>query len=225
MKKRTLRTLLLMMLVAALSVGATFAYLTSTDSATNTFTVGKVNIMLDEAKVDEYGVEVPDADRVKENSYKLIPGHTYVKDPTVTVMADSEESYIRMVVEVSNIDAVKATFPKADYPEYYNGELFLLQNLIHGWDNSVWTYVVEGDGRTNTDKYEFRYYKTVSTLDKADLMLEPLFTEIAFPASVTAELLANLESIGLAINIEAHAIQAKGFDDASAAWTAFDAEN
>lgn len=45
-KKRFVAILLCMTLVALAAIGATFAYLTSTDSVTNTFTVGNVKIDL-----------------------------------------------------------------------------------------------------------------------------------------------------------------------------------
>ena len=54
MKKRVLLIVFAMVLVAALSVGLTLAYLTSQDSVTNTFTVGQVNITMDEARAKGY---------------------------------------------------------------------------------------------------------------------------------------------------------------------------
>ncbi|MCI6842153.1 MAG: SipW-dependent-type signal peptide-containing protein, partial [Clostridiales bacterium] len=57
MKARN-KILLLALCMAALiavSVLGTMAYLTSTDTVTNTFTVGKVAITLDEAKVNTAG--------------------------------------------------------------------------------------------------------------------------------------------------------------------------
>lgn len=101
MKNRKLRKILLTicsaMLLVCLSVGATVAYLTSTDTVTNTFTVGKVAITLDETDVDN---STPNADRDKANSYKLMPGHEYTKDPVVHVSSDSEECYL--FVKVTN---------------------------------------------------------------------------------------------------------------------------
>lgn len=95
-------------LTAALAVGGTFAYLTATtDVVENTFTVGKVAITLDEAKVDAYGVAVAGADRVIANQYKLIPGHNYVKDPTVHVDATSETCWLFVKV-VNGIAAIEA---------------------------------------------------------------------------------------------------------------------
>ena len=56
--KALLLTLCAVLLVAATIFG-TMAYLTSTDTVTNTFTVGKVNIKLDEAKANSDGTLVP----------------------------------------------------------------------------------------------------------------------------------------------------------------------
>lgn len=201
------------LLLVAASVFGTMAYLTSTDTVTNTFTVGKVNIKLDEAKVNADGTPVTPAERVKENSYKLLPGHTYTKDPTVTVEAGSEDSYVRMKVEVKNIDQLKAVFTDASYCGT-NG-VFLLQKLVGDWDNAKWAsvgYEQSKDGKTGT--YEFRYYQKTGPAT-----LVPLFTTITIPGSVDA---AGLEKLGnVKINITGEAIQADGFADANAAWAAF----
>lgn len=50
-KKRFVAILLCMTLVALAAIGATFAYLTSTDGVTNTFTVGNVKIKLIESSL------------------------------------------------------------------------------------------------------------------------------------------------------------------------------
>lgn len=86
------------MLVCA-TIAGTLAYLTSTDTVTNTFTVGNVSIKLDEAKVDVNGKAVTPEQRVKENKYKLLPGQTYSKDPTIHVQAGSEDCYVFVKVE------------------------------------------------------------------------------------------------------------------------------
>lgn len=122
MKTRTkalLLTVCAVLLVAA-TVFTTVAYLKSTDAVTNTFTVGKVAITLDEAKVDEYGTAVTPANRVKANTYKLIPGHTYTKDPTVHFAAGSEASYLFVKVE-NGLSAIEA------------GQTIKKQILANGW--------------------------------------------------------------------------------------------
>ena len=58
--KKGSKALLVLACAGCLVIGTVFgtmAYLTSTKSVTNTFTVGDVEIKLDEAVVDEYGTE------------------------------------------------------------------------------------------------------------------------------------------------------------------------
>ena len=107
-KTKALALALCAVLLVVSTVFVTMAYLTSQDSVTNTFTVGQVNITLDEAKVDEYGnpvdeggkhVELASAPRQTGNEYKLIPGHTYTKDPTVNVDSSSEDCYLFVKIE------------------------------------------------------------------------------------------------------------------------------
>ena len=64
---------------------------------------------MDEAPVDTNGKKVEGA-RVKANSYKLLPGHTYNKDPMVTVLKDSEPAYIKMTVTFSKANELDAIF-------------------------------------------------------------------------------------------------------------------
>lgn len=110
MGKKTKALLLALCAVALVvtTVFSTMAYLTSNDSVTNTFTVGKVAITLDEAKANPDGTLVPNADRVQANSYKLLPGHSYAKDPTVHVAADSENCYLYVKVE-NGINTIEDT--------------------------------------------------------------------------------------------------------------------
>ena len=206
MKKKILLVGLLVVLVAAVSVGLTVAYLTSADTVTNTFTVGDVEIALDEAAVNENGEAIEGAARVKANTYKLIPGHTYVKDPTVTVKAGSAESYVRMLVTVTNSSAFDAVLPNAD-----------LRAIFGGYDDSKWTYVKNTENADNTRTYEFRYHTTVTA--SADKALEPLFTGITVPGTLNNDQLKTLQ--GAQIIVEAEAIQADSFDNADAAWAAF----
>lgn len=92
-KSKALLLALCAVLLVAASVLGTMAYLTSRAEVTNTFTVGSVSITLDEAPVDENG-EATTGTRVTENSYKLMPGHEYDKDPTIHVAANSEDCWL-----------------------------------------------------------------------------------------------------------------------------------
>ena len=114
MKKKILKVLALVACAVLLVVGSiagTLAFLTDkTDAVKNTFTVGKIDITLDETDVDLYGVADGTA-RVTENKYKLIPSHNYVKDPTIHVTAGSEVCYLFVKVEngIKNIEATDNT--------------------------------------------------------------------------------------------------------------------
>ena len=92
-KSKALLLALCAVLLVAASVLGTMAYLTSQDEVTNTFTVGSVSITLDEAPVDANGKETTGA-RVTTNSYKLMPGHEYDKDPTIHVAQNSEDCWL-----------------------------------------------------------------------------------------------------------------------------------
>ena len=109
-KKKVFVTVLCAAALVVASVLGTMAFLTSTDQVTNTFTVGKVAITLDETDVTPMGVQDTDA-RVQGNEYKLIPGHTYIKDPTVHVDADSEDSWLFVKVDngISDLEATGNT--------------------------------------------------------------------------------------------------------------------
>lgn len=197
-------------LLVAASVFGTLAYLTATDEVVNTFTVGSVAIKLDEAKANPDGTLVENADRVDKNSYKLLPGHTYAKDPMVTVLKDSEKSYIRMTVSFSN---------SAELDAIFEGEANMLE-IFNGYDSATWLYKgnVE-DVAANTRTYEFWYKETVDTLNGNDLKLDALFDSITVPGEITKEQLATINNMTITVN--AHAIQADGFETADAAWAAF----
>ena len=215
MKKKLLIMSVAMVLVCAFAVGMTIAYLTSTDEVVNTFTVGNVQIKLDEADVDEYG-RVPQgspAPRVTANTYKLIPGHTYTKDPTVTVLEGSEESYIKMTVTVTKSDVLDDIFAP-------NGAD--LTSIFIGYDGTTWIYKgITEDNENKTRTYEFWYKETVDARENAE-ELEPLFTSIVVPDFITGDQLAELQTMKITVN--AYAIQADGFDNAADAWAAYPAQ-
>jgi len=103
-KNKVLLSVLALVLVAAISVAGTVAYLTSkTEEVVNTFTVGEVKIDLKEKKVAEDG-SVPSgttADKYTETkqSYKVYPGGVYNKAPAVLVDASSEKCYVFVKVD------------------------------------------------------------------------------------------------------------------------------
>lgn len=207
--KAILMALCAVLLVAA-SVMGTLAYLTSTDTVTNTFTVGNVQIKLDEAKANTDGTLVENADRVKANSYKLLPGHTYNKDPMVTVLKGSESCYVKMTVTFTKAAELDAIFA----PNGAN-----LTSIFAGYDSANW--IDKGnteDTGKNTRTYEF-WYKEAVAAPTADVKLDALFDQIVVPGSITNDQLATIKDMTITVN--AYAIQADGFTDAADAWNHF----
>lgn len=249
--RKTLTLVFSAVLLVAISVGATIAYLTDTDSVANTFTVGNVEITLDEARtnkegkpVDKDGKEVKetkDAPRVQGNEYHLVPGREIIKDPTVHVKANSEECYVRVFVKVSNWSAVKTVFAHAEmfkagldagskgYDNLFNG----LFNGRYMNTTAPWWKLHKGEEDTNNDTFTFelRYMKgagdaaidaTVPT-STADQDLKQVFGGITVPEGTTKEEIAALytDDDKFKVEVTAQAIQAEGFETANDAWAAW----
>lgn len=194
MKKKILVACLCVALAVLTIAGTTLAYLTSQDKVTNTFTVGNVAITLDEKDVDD---STPNAERDKANAYHLMPGGSYVKDPTVHVDPVSEDSWIFVKVE-NGISAFEAATAEDGYKTIAD------QITANGW--------AELTGVTGV------YYKsyTKSTAG-ADLVV---FRN--FQISDTANTVDGWNAINTKnITVTAYAIQKEGFTTAAEAWEKF----
>ena len=211
--RRILLTVCSAALLVCVTVGATVAYLTSTDTVTNTFTVGKVAITLDEAKVNNAGepidddgnvVDVSAAKSVTANSYKLMPGHTYTKDPIVHVDSASENCWLFVKVENGIADIEDST------------NTISAQLAAKGWTavdgaTNVYTYKSTVAGGANVPVFEsFKIDQSVIGGNK--------------PVDYVGENKYLGDYTDKKIVVTAYAIQADGFDDAAAAWTAYAAK-
>lgn len=190
---KTARKVLILALCAVLLVSATImgtmAYLTSQAEVVNTFTVGSVAITLDETDVDG------NAGRDTENAYKLLPGHTYTKDPIIHVASTSEDCYLFVKV-VDGIKAIEADTTVA------------AQMAAKGWKT--------------VDGVENVYVYTVNNENAAvsagsDV---PVFNNFKILDGVTNTVLAEYKN--KTITVTAYAVQKDGFEGKTAAeiWNA-----
>lgn len=235
--KKTLFSLLGVCALVISTVIGTIAYLTDRSTVTNTFTVGNVDIKLEETDVDNEGKPIVDQAgnpvlKEEGNEYHLVPGKVYLKDPTVTVLAKSEESYVRMILTIENHDAVQAI---VDNPKHgLNGDY---KGLLTGW-SADWKYVdYKVDAAKDTISFEFRYKETVEG-NNQNTTLAPLFTAVKAPTTLTNDELKALygdeddATDDFKMVVEAHAIQAATFEADTTnnktaedvAWEAFDAQ-
>lgn len=198
--RKAKKTLLAAACACALVVGSvagTVAYLTSTAEVKNTFTVGNVAITLDETDVDD---STPNADRDKANSYKLLPGHEYTKDPIVHVASTSEDSYlfVKVVNEISAIEDSSSTVAS--------------QMAAKGWktvDGQAGLYVYVGTEAGASAPLAVPAGSNVTVFEKIKVSGDTTGTELANYANKT-------------ITVTAYAVQEDGFDGktASEIWAA-----
>lgn len=188
-KTKALALALCAVLLVVTTVFVTMAYLTSEDSVTNTFTVGKVTITLDEADVDNSKTDTTTEGRDKANKYHLIPGHTYDKDPTIHVADNSEDCWLFVTVKNGLLNAEDAS-----------GNTIAKQMEANGWEK------VTGATVDGIDVYAH----TAKQSAGADVTV---FKNFKIAGTTDVSLYEDAEIV-----VTAYAIQADGFATAAAAW-------
>lgn len=107
--KKVILTILSVALIVTLSVTATLAWLQdTTETVNNTFAVGDINIDLVET-VGGTSQSAATAD-VTNNGFKIVPGAVESKDPKIIVKENSEDSFVFVKVEESNITVDGVTY-------------------------------------------------------------------------------------------------------------------
>ena len=111
MAKKSLSMKVVVLLMAAVlligcSVGGTLAWLiANSETVTNTFVVGDINIQLKET-----GAVKDENDGIfKNNNFKVLPGTTQAKDPQVIVEAGSEACWLFVQVKEENNTATSGS--------------------------------------------------------------------------------------------------------------------
>lgn len=194
MKKKTISMLIALVLVLCCVVGGTLAYLMDeTDTVTNTFTAGDVDITLDEAKVNENGKIINPDDRwTTGNEYQMIPGNTYDKDPKVVVKANSEACYLYV-----------------EFVEENNAQTY----LNYTFDATGWT---QGDGTSIPSNV---WYREVADTDADQSWYLLKDNQIVVDAKEVRK--DNMETATKAeLIFTAYAIQKANVESAAAGWAA-----
>lgn len=97
MKKKIILGLTALIVVVGVTIGGTLAFLqATTDTKTNTFTVGNVKLGLEEYAT--YTDPNTHTDFVQNQA--LVPGTAIAKTPILTVTGGSEDSYVRAQIAV-----------------------------------------------------------------------------------------------------------------------------
>lgn len=236
--KKSSKVILIALCAVALVCGSIFgtlAYLTDDDAVVNTFTVGKIDISFDELDTDsddnaDDNVTVGTTIRDKANAYHLLPGHSYVKDPTVHVTKGSEACYVFVTVDNRIADI--------EWNDDNTSPTIAEQMAAKGWtllvDDggaqvkkdglSVYSYagpkstngVVPKNTEADTDLTVFETFR----IDGSNVIARGDATGDAPTGFFYLDDYATVGENGKAITVKAYAVQADGFANAYAAWDA-----
>lgn len=229
MKKKIFALVLCVALLAVAIVGGTLAYFTDTKAQTNTFTAGNVAIKLDEAVVesDANGNLVAKGnDRTTEaQTYKLYPGMTVAKDPTITVTG-TEDAYIAAKITVTG-DAELLTLYGQDNTDWkgldvnkmLSGGLIGATGTTTSW-NGLYGYESEdcfvyqdASGADNGVWVIYVFMKDAVAKDGKVV----LFTTLSVDKTFNNDEMAILNEAQ--VKVDAYAAQEHGFDDCFEAMT------
>lgn len=199
--------LLAVVLVFGCVVGGTLAWLiASTNTVTNTFTVGDIDIDLTETVNGQSQSALTSA--VTNDGFKMIPGTDLAKDPMVTVQANSEACWLFIQVTAAN-------------------------GVVHTNDEGIYNAVADyitytmADGWTAVPNHAGVYYRQVSASTEAQPFEILKDNEVHVLDTVTKAMMATAETTKPSLAFTAYAIQSEGLTDASgtavtdaaAAWT------
>lgn len=164
-KKIVLIAMVALVLALGAAVGTTVAWLVDTsEKVENTFTVGDINIELKETTGSDY---------------KIVPGSSQAKDPTVTVKAGSEECYVYVLIDNTVV---------------LNGETVATPNL-----SSDWSEVASSGTKTL-----YRYKDTVDLSNSNDDRYLTVFTQVDYADSIKKEDITTLTGTNITVTAYAH---------------------
>lgn len=198
MKKKIVALCLCIALAVVAIGGATLAYFTDkTDTVTNTFTVGKVDIELWEHAYDATTNTLSQTEKMDGtvgklgNSYHIVPGVDLPKDPTVVVKGGSDTCWLFVEVTATG---------------WPTSQSFYTLNTT-GW--------TQGDG---TDVPENVYYREVAASEKDTPFTLLTDNKITVSENLTADDVKNMSNVSLAF--QAFAVQKAELNTVAEAWAA-----
>ena len=223
MKKRTLLMCLALVLSLALAAGGTLAYLTDRDSAANVFTIGNVDIELDEGDF--------------EDGQPLLPGQDIEKQPNITNIG-SNPAWVWATI------AIPAALDDVDNASnnviHFNFTKESIADGLWNWTDENDNYRVQENVEIDGVKYNLYTVLYDTMLQPGETTLEPVITKVYMDDhiditpegdlyhvqnGVAEKKDWNLETDGNPIiYVSAYAIQTDGFDNAEAAYEAYTAQ-
>jgi len=177
-KKKTIIAAAILLMIFV--VGGTIAYFTDTDTKTNTFTIGNVDITLTEAGWDD----LPDTNNndIPDAAEDMLPGESVTKDPLINNVSTKNPAYVFAKVEVPCTTIVA--------PAVTSEELFTY-TVNAGWTELTTAQVACTSGGTATHVYYYGTNGTLTELAKASSASTP--TSTTNPVFSSISLLSTLK--------------------------------
>lgn len=229
-RKQKLISICAILVLAVIAIGGTLAYFTDEEEVTNVFTVGDLDVGLEEEWDPEDG----------EN---MVPGDTIVKEPVITAL--SGNSYMRVIVTILDNKAGVAEGTTVKDQTRLEKILSILYFDTTGTaitagqkysESDMAALLADGSATTpvNTNAFVLHsakdgvyvyYYQNSTLVDgKENIFVEgtkvSLFTNVVIPSNWEQR---DLEVLGkYSITIRTEAIQESGFDTMTEAFAALD---
>ena len=241
--KKIIAWLLVLTLTAAVSIGATLAYLTDTDEDVNVMTLGKVKIdqreyeriddetANEKAEVQEFHDNKPLYPAVTGNGFNYTPGDTYVdwaqigKDGYTDQIwnpesINNELDKMVFIKNKGNYDAFVRSVFAFEAGNYTTLDQFKsMMHLNLNEDDFTWEWVQTPVAIPNAEGGTTNYFVATATYNKVlapGALTEISLSQIALDKTATN---ADVEAFGETYNIlvKTQAIQADGFESAAIA--------
>lgn len=203
-------------IASLLLVGTTSAYFTDQEEKVNTFTVGKIDISLEEPKWDKKPDE--NGNKIPDEAEHMTPNQTIVKDPQVK-NTGLNDAFVYLTVEVPCKQIVTVNADGTRNPEGIK-ELYSYQ-VDTSWKKLGSTDVMDQSGKKIAVKHLYAYAneKGISTAVKPQESTKNLFSQVTFVNAMEGQ---GLEENTYEIKLQAYGIQTTdlngGTKDAAQVW-------
>ena len=221
--------------VAALGIGGTLAFLTDSEQVTNHFSMGDLDITIDEPHWDDDGTPEDDGGTPDEpgddtpgtpgDGENLTPGDTRDKDPTVSAVEG--DSYMRVVMMVEDEDGnvitdetrlnlILQTIRYAEDDALKEGTGYSIDEISKYKTVNETLYTLDTK-KSTAGIYYYNYNGIFKQGSKAEL-----FSDAVIPTDWNH---TEVTTVGkYQIVLQAQAIQSAGFSSSAAAFAAMDEE-
>ena len=245
-KRKLLMLAMTICMIAILAVGGTLAYYMDTDELLNTFTAGKVDILLDEEIVvkdaNQDYVSAGEGRTDETQEYDLHPGQTVLKDPTIWVVGNTDTAngaplsmpaYIAAKIIVTGNSGLAALSNGGESDKVLNINGLVSGGLASeegtyaaGWNGlsdgvheTASAFIYQDWGKAAEGKWII-YAFVKAPVNPGEKVV--LFEQINVSKDYQNEEMAILN--GMNISVEAYAVQTESFSDNGAGGSADDGQ-